>query len=63
MDMGKIISRILSGIGLLGVAFVSILFLYSFAVALYEIKEITGWEFPWILLIIIVAYIIGGLLE
>ena len=61
--MKKIVSRILSGIGLLCVAFVLILFAYLLGVALYETKEITGWKFLWIIPGVIVAYIIGWFLE
>jgi len=62
--MKKIVSRILSGIGLLCVAFVLILFAYLLGVAIYETKEITGCEsILWIIPGVIVAYIIGWLLE
>jgi hypothetical protein len=61
--MKKIVSRILVGVGFLCVIFVSILFGYSFIVALHEMTEILGWKFLWIIPGVIVAYIIGWLLE
>ena len=59
----KIVSRILIGTGFLGVAFVSILFVYSLVIGVYEMKEIIGWKFLWIIPVVIVAYTIGWLIE
>ena len=63
MNKVKIVDRILLGVGFLCVIFVSILFGYSFVVALYEMTEILGWKSLWIIPGVILAYIIGWLLE
>ena len=63
MDKKNIFNRILSGIGFLLVTFASALFVYSLVIGVYEMKEIIGWKFLWIIPGVIVAYIIGWLLE